>query len=193
MKTFSQFLTEKITNLFISDGEGRRKYADQVWDILQQSYASIGGIHGSGFKDKEDMIKKIPMWKIFRRGDQVKAVLMYKDKGGRKRVAIGTDGDKESKRMLAKMLIDEYKTGRAFGEVSDASLNFIKKLLGDAINDVAVPVEVVKQLLPNDEIEAVDKYLYMRDIGGHMHKKMMLGNPKAKGVIDPKKLKQEKF
>ena len=191
MNNFKQFLiTEKIDNFFLSDKEQREKYADQVWDILQTSYKSIGGIKGSGFGSKEDMIAKIPMWKIFRRGDVVQAVMMYKDKNGRKRVAIGTNGEKEGKRMLAKGLIDEYKTGRAFGEVSDKSLEFIKRLLGDAVSEVAVPVSVVKMLLPKDEIVPVDKYLYMRDIGGTMKKKMMLGNPKAPKITD---LRQEKF
>lgn len=191
MNNFKQFLiTEKIDNFFLSDKEKREKYADQVWAILQHSYKAIGGIKGSGFKSKEDMIAKIPMWKLFRRGDVVHAVMMYKDKNGRKRVAIGTDGQKEGKRMLAKGLIDEYKTGRAFGEVSDKSLEFITRLLGDAVNDVAVPVDVVRRLLPNDEITAIDKYLYMRDIGGTMKKKMMLGNPKAPKITD---LRQEKF
>ena len=191
MNNFKQFLiTEKIDNFFLSDKEKREKYADQVWDILQSSYKSIGGIKGSGFASKEEMIAKIPMWKIFRRGDVVQAVMMYKDRGGRKRVAIGTNGEKEGKRMLAKGLIDEYKTGRAFGEVSDASLAFIQRLLGDAVDDVAVPVSVVKRLLPDDEIVPVDKYLYMRDIGGTMKKKMMLGKPKAPKITD---LRQEKF
>jgi hypothetical protein len=191
MESFKEYLLlEKVTNLFLSDKEGREKWADQVWNILRSSYKSIGGIHGSGFKSKEDMIAKIPLWKIFRRGDVVQAVMMYKDKNGRKRVAIGTNGEKEGKRMLAKGLIDEYKTGRAFGEVSDASLAFIKKLLGDAINDVAVPVEVVKRLLPDDHIEPVDKYQYLRDIHGHMHKKMMLGNPNASNI---KNIRPETF
>jgi len=53
---------------------------DQVWNILQSSYASQGGIKGTGFGSKEEMIRKIPFWKIFRRGDQVKVVFLYKDK-----------------------------------------------------------------------------------------------------------------
>jgi len=193
MKPFKSFLIEKIDNFFISDKEGREKYADQVWDILQNSYKPIGGIHGSGFKSKEDMIAKISMWKIVRRGDSVKCVIMYKDKAGRKRVAVGTDGDKSSKKELASLLYDEYKTGRAYGETSDKSLEFIKRVLGDALYDFAIPVEVVKRLLPDDEITAVDKYVYWRDIGGHAHKKMMLGNPKAAKIVDPKKIKQEEF
>ena len=115
-----KYLTETIDNYF--DYNEKQKYSQQVWDIIQRSYAPIGGIHGNGFKSIDDMIKNIPMWKIFRRGDTVKVIMLYKSKQGRKRVALGTDGSKEAKEMLAKMLIDEYRTKRTFGEVSDNSL-----------------------------------------------------------------------
>jgi hypothetical protein len=31
----------------------KQKYMDQVWDILQQSYAPIGGIKGKGFESQK--------------------------------------------------------------------------------------------------------------------------------------------
>jgi len=175
---FQQYLTETIDNYFTKDE--KLKYAEKIFDIIQKSYAPVGGIHGNGFQSVEDMINKIPMWKVFRRGDDIKVVMMYKDKGGRKRVAIATDGTKESKVMLAKMLQDEYRTGRSFGEVSDNSLRFIKRQFSEnEFKKFVIPVDVVKQLLPNDEIEDIDGYFYTRNIGGHHHTKLMLGNPNA--------------
>lgn len=95
---FEQTLTEKFINLIgEKDIEKKREYADRVWDILQRSYAKIGGIKGSGFKSKEDMIKNIPFWKIMKSNGKVIAVKLYKDKNGRKSVAGGTDGSKEAK------------------------------------------------------------------------------------------------
>jgi len=179
-KTF--LLCEKIDNLFAVDE--KEEYADRVWDIIQNSYKACGGIHGSGFRDKTDMMKNIPMWKVFRRGEDIKVVMMYKDKNGRKRVAIGTDGSSEAKAMLAKMLVDEYRTGRAYGEVSDRSLAFIRKQFSDSeFSKFAVPVDKVKEILSDDEIVPVDKYLYKRMIGGEWHEKMMLGNPSAAKIV----------
>jgi hypothetical protein len=174
-------LTEAIDNYFTP--KEKEKYAEQVWNILQESYKEIGGLKGSGFNSVDDMIKNIPMWKIARRGDDVKAVMMYKDKGGRKRVAIGTDGTKEAKIMLAKMIQEEYRTGRAYGEVSDKSLAFIRKQFSEKeFESFAIPAEKVQDILPNDEIIPVDKYLYKREIGGELHTKMMLGNTNAPSI-----------
>ena len=173
-----KYLTETIDNYF--DYNEKQKYSQQVWDIIQRSYAPIGGIHGNGFKSIDDMIKNIPMWKIFRRGDTVKVIMLYKSKQGRKRVALGTDGSKEAKEMLAKMLIDEYRTKRTFGEVSDNSLRFIKRqFTEEEFKKFVIPVDIVKKLLPNDVIEDIDGYFYNREIGGHYHTKLMLGNPNA--------------
>lgn len=74
-------LNERFVNIF-SDEETKRKYASDVWDILQKSYADIGGIKGSGFKTIDDMVKNIPFWKLSVHDGVVDAVAMYKDKGG---------------------------------------------------------------------------------------------------------------
>ena len=181
MKIHEFILKETIDNLFINDVEKRRKYAPQVFDILQKSYAPIGGIHGNGFSDPQDMIDNIPMWKLFRRGEEVKLVMMYKDKGGRKRVAIGTDGSREAKQELAKQIRDEALSGRAFGEISGPSLGFTKKILGDQFDAIAVPYEKVIQVLKKEyeagTIKQVSDYEYERKIGGNWHTKVMVGQP----------------
>ena len=42
----------------------REKWVDQAWEMLNKTYAPIGGIKGSGFSSREDMIKNIPFWKL---------------------------------------------------------------------------------------------------------------------------------
>lgn len=64
--SFIEFLTESYINLFKE--QEKEKYVDEVWDLIQTSYKPIGGIHGSGFKSKDDMIKNIPFWKLVKRG-----------------------------------------------------------------------------------------------------------------------------
>lgn len=149
---FRTFLTERIDNLFIDDKDKREQFADQIWDILQHSYAKIGGIHGSGFKNKEDMIDNLPLWKVFRRGDEVKAVIMYKDKQGRKSVSMGTDGSIDAKKMIQKMKSDEMQTKRSYGEVSDNALFFlIKTRKMNFLKDIIPAKEAIKRVKENDD------------------------------------------
>lgn len=180
---FQQYLNETIDNYF--KPEEKKKYAQQIYDILKKSYERAGGLQGSGFRSVDDMIKNIPMWKVFRRGDEVKAVMMYKDAAGRKRVAIATDGSAEGKEMLKKMLADEYKSGRSYGEVSDASLNFIQRIFSkEDFKKFVVPFDIVKKTLVGKEVEDIDGFIYKRKIGGEWHNKIMLGNPNAPHIKD---------
>ena len=99
MKTFKEFineqryqlLSERFINL-IGDDERKEDYRDQVWNLLQTSYKPIGGIKGTGFKSPDDMVKNIPFWKMAVKDGKVEAVIMYRDKGGRKSVAMGSTG-----------------------------------------------------------------------------------------------------
>jgi hypothetical protein len=52
-------LLETYVNLFEPDKKW--KYAQQVWDILQNSYKNAGGLKGSGFESIESMVKNIPV------------------------------------------------------------------------------------------------------------------------------------
>jgi hypothetical protein len=49
--------------------------------MIQKAYADQGGMHGSGFKSPEDMVKNIPMWKLSKKDGKVTSVAMYKDSG----------------------------------------------------------------------------------------------------------------
>lgn len=171
-------LNESFKN-FIHDDERKELYKDEVFNMLQKAYSEIGGIKGSGFRSPDDMVKNIPFWKLGFVNSKLVAVQMYKDKNGRKRVAIATDGTQTGKSQLKNMLIADYKTGRSFGEVSDSALGFIKKIFNNDISAFSIPVDVVKKLLPDDEIIPIDDYYYKREIGGHLHTKIMLGNPNA--------------
>lgn len=198
MKTFKEIfesvvLQERILNLFAKDEEEREKYADEVWNILQTSYQKIGGLRGSGFGSKQEMIDKIPFWKIFKRNGRVVAVMMYKDKGGRKRVAMGADLP-DGKEYVAMEIKHEF--GRAYFEVSGPSYGFIKKAVGvDFMRKYAKTPEEVNDIVKDEEIISYNEwlaqgnpksedvkggdplmdYFYMREIGGKKKAKIMLG------------------
>ena len=52
---FKEFITETFVNIIGFDDTAqanKEKYKDIVWQLLQKSYASIGGIKGSGFANR---------------------------------------------------------------------------------------------------------------------------------------------
>jgi hypothetical protein len=192
MLTFKSFLLyERFINLIHNDPK-KHEYADEVKGLLDKSYASLGGIHGSGFKDKEDMIKNIPMWKLKKHQGKIVAATMYKDKGGRKAVAVATDGSEHGKRGASQIMTDDLKTGRSYGEKSSKSLSFVKKHVGsEELKKHVIPYhEVHKHVDKNDEIRRPPSddeeltrhpeykdHFYQRKIGGQWHTKLMLGKP----------------
>jgi hypothetical protein len=195
--SFEQFLNERFVNL-IDDDEKKRHYAHQVWEILQYSYRSIGGIKGSGFTNTEEMLQKIPFWKLATKDGIVHAVLLYKDKGGRKSVAGGVlEGSLYGKKKMQEMYAADIK--RAYGEKSKAALgtlmkqvdwpilqNFtftakevIRRFDGDAVPLTSVP----RNQWPEDASKTIERYPhllqygYLREIGGAMVFKVMFGTP----------------
>ena len=189
----TDILVERFVNLLGDDPE-KDKYVDVVWDMITKSYARIGGIQGKGFSSKEDLINNIPFWKLVRKDGDIVAGAFYRDKAGRKRVAVATNGTDTGKVALASIMANDFD--RAYFEVSDPSLGFMVKQVGlDFVQGYARSVEQAQQI-SGDELQAppaddphVVKYpslannFYQRDIGGHMHTKIMLGTAGNKIVV----------
>lgn len=133
---------------------------------------------------------------------------MYKDKGGRKLVAMGTDGSDHAKEVLANNMTQEMK--RSFGEKSGPSLGFtMKKIPFDVLKTfLLTPKEAQKVLGSRKEVIPVEQfgidklnskdqkawkafkdklrpYFYVREVGdGIPLMKVMIGTPNMK--IRPK-------
>ena len=181
-------LKEHYVNAPPNDMQTKKKYADEVWDMLNKSYAKVGGLHGSGFSSKEDMIKNIPFWKMITRNGKLVAVILYKDKGGRKRVAMGTDGTIEGKQAMIDTNKEEIKMQRSYVEISGPSLSmFLRKIPG--FESTCIPYRKVSGII-DDEIKRppendpeilkhpeLKDYFYQRMIGGSWHTKLMTGKP----------------
>ena len=120
-----QIITERYVNL-IHDDKRKDQYKDEVFDLLQKSYANIGGIKGSGLESPENM-KSIPFWKLAIKNGKVVAVVLYKDKNGRKAVATGNDGTITGKRAIQDIVANE--PNRSYAEKSKAALGFLLKVL----------------------------------------------------------------
>jgi hypothetical protein len=190
----SDILTETFVNL-LGDDPAKEKYADQVFDMIQAAYAGVGGQKGRGFASPQDMIDNIPMWKLVRRNGEIVAGGMYRDKGGRKRVASFSDGTPEGKAGVAEIMANDFE--RAYFEVSDRALGFIIKQVGvDFVKQYAKTPEEVKQI-SKDEILPVPEadphvlrtpelkpYFYQRELAGHLHTKIMLGTTGNKIIVN---------
>lgn len=186
---FNQYLSERFLTFLHADSAERELYAKEVYDLLQKAYEYIGGLKGSGFNDVEDMKKNIPIWKLVRQDGKIVAVAMYKDKEGRKRVAIASDGSVKGKQRLAEIVKDDMEKERAYAEISGGSLRFSKRQVTGFEDFVIRPEEVEKIvddeiIYPVDsddpEVEAnpeLEEFFYQRKIGSEWKTKIMTGTP----------------
>lgn len=191
-QTFSEYremLQETFKNFFHKDADKKSQHAQEVFDLIQGAYASQGGIHGDGFKNPDDMVNSIPMWKIRKHAGKVVVAAMYKDSGsGRKRVAIATDGSDTGKKIATDIVTSDLRESRAHMELSGKSLSFLKKHIN--ISDVAHSFETAKEYhktrgddigRPQDNDPEVLRHpelahnMYTRKIGDHVHTKILLG------------------
>jgi hypothetical protein len=182
----------------------KEQYKDEVFAVLTRTYQDIGGLMGSGLSSPDDMVQNIPFWKVAVKQGRVVAVVLYKDKNGRKAVASGTDGSHAGKRAILDILKKEHT--RSYVEKSKASLGlFMKTTPAEKLPDILIDTDTVKKILPDTEIvpaasippeswpvddperestqntlnrwPMLSKYGYFRDLAGSMKFKVMLGTP----------------
>ena len=126
------------------------------------------------------MISDSGLWKVvFRDGNEsnygnIKAITIYKDNTGRKRVASGSADDRESSASLRNELIkNDITQKRAWGEVSDKMERYLITKYG---NNIAIPNTFTSDLLPHKEVILFDDgYHYARKLGDHYHAKVLVG------------------
>ena len=121
LKTFKEFteFSESFDNLLKGRHDEKRiKAAPELFQMLLNSYQRIGGLKGNGFKSAEDMLENIPFWKIIRKKNKPVAAILYKDKNGRKAVALATDGSRAGKLALAAAFQEEALQERSYIEIS---------------------------------------------------------------------------
>ena len=177
-------LNERFLNA-IGSSQLKDEHVDSVWELLQKSYAPIGGIKGSGFSSKKDMIDNIPFWKMVKKNGKIIAVQMYKDNEGRKRVAVGTDGSQAAKEQLREIYKADFQ--RSYFEISGPSLSFAVRTVGeDFIVKYQKSKEEAEDILreplrePDDnEMEQkfpkLKRFMYSRSFGGSWKTKIMIG------------------
>ena len=198
METFKDFITERYVNLLPHQKKERELHAGHLLNnILKPSYEKIGGIHGTGFDNEHDIVNNTSMWKLHRHKGKIVAGSVYKSKpgmsGGRKLVAVGSDGTVEGRRAAGKMMVDDLIRKRSHAELSNDALTSLKKNLtrvGADLKDHTKTYEEAKTFhnRNGDEIRrppADDEnikrhpeftnHFYQRKIGGEWHTKLLVG------------------
>lgn len=180
MKSLKDKINESlITEHFINckNESEMKQYGDIVWKILQKAYEYCGGIKNVNSVD--DLIKDTHLWKLYRKDGEIKAVICYTDrKGGRKICLLGQDGSDDGRKMLKKMLEDDFKLKdrNSWGGFSGkAAITALKH------GGIPVPAEIAVTFM-GSKCKPYDEYWYSRPIKNdegkiENHMKIMIGNP----------------
>lgn len=153
------------------------EYADEIFDLIQTAYASIGG--HANYNSSDDVIgsEGNSDYEVINLDDNpsdIEAVSVSKKKtAGDKFVATGHDGSKIAKSAVVNHKADELKKSGHFIEVSGKIKDI---LLGKGVPMVTDEATIEKALKGKD-IKMNKDGSYRRKIGGTWHEKVLLGNP----------------
>lgn len=143
------------------------KYANIVWEIMNKSYASIGGFRS--YQSKDDLANLVSLLTICVSNHKIVAVATYRDDlGGQKLNACGTiDGSKEHKDLLKQVIKSDIENLEKYHwvEVSQPIEEWFKELGGNPI-----PSAMASNLLhkSKNKIELLDDNVhYKRAIGNN--------------------------
>lgn len=187
MKTLTNYITESIiTEHFVNckTDDEMRKYGDIVWAILKKAYEYCGGIKNVDGPD--DLIRDTHLWKLYRKDNEIKAVICYTDrKGGRKMCLLGQDGSDEGRKMLKKMMEDDFKLKDRqswVGVSGKAAITALKH------GGIPVPSDIAVKFM-GSKCKPYDEYWYNRPIKNsdgeiENHLKIMVGNPPGHEAIE---------
>lgn len=164
------------------------KYGQDILYIINYGYRDIGGC--SGISKVEDIVTKADFIKLYRKDNKIVAVALYADKKhpnkgtdiylndrtknkGRKLVAVAaSEGNSE---YLKKILIEDFKRSErnVWGEFSSKAATFALRC-----GALPIPIEAAEAIMDPKKFYAKkeDGYFYTRDIKGHLHTKIMMGN-----------------
>ena len=186
MTTFKQFLRESFKNYFTADE--KKPWAEEAFRQLEKSYERIGGLKGAEFQSPNDLLKSNLFWKLNVINGKLVAAAYYKDKAGRKRVAISSDGSKRGKEIVAEIMVMDLLLGRSWAEQSSNSLAFLVKEAGiEFVKQYILTPEEIEKMTgdevrkpPSDDEEVkrcpeLAEFFFQRKIGGVWKTKLALG------------------
>lgn len=181
---------EKWVSITPTDMRRDRELRENLFSMLQLSYAPIGG--HTAFKKPMDLVdEKLTFFGIDIDDDPDADAfgVAKRKKAGFKSVAGGSDGTKRGKAAYINRTGDNLSTCGFFAEMSGGIAHMMLKYKkAHAITDPAI----VRDVLGGKKITWLGRHpdgkypyangWYLRNIGGHDHMKIMLGYPKIEGV-----------
>jgi hypothetical protein len=168
----NEFLIERVINAFTP--EEKMKYGQEVWDILQKSYAKVPGGFGSA-DDIPDLITKGDLWKLIMRDGVITAVGIYRDQFGRKAIASGTNGTRQGKMDYMMIKGEDQRLERAWAEVSGAPEAMMQNSGFKPLPNKFAAILCKKPIAEYSP----DGYHYSRMIAGDLHEKVIYGSIKV--------------
>lgn len=167
----NNLLTERFINLFKK--EEIKPYIQDIWNIMQRTYEPIGGFKTASSPD--ELLNKVSFAKLVRKDNKIIAAALYKDKYGRKAIAAGSDGSPEGTAAVKKIIYEDVKFSRSWGEYSGKAEDLFLKYGG-----IPVPNTLVGDILGKEIVEKdPDGFHYTRLIQGEPVRKIMIGNPEG--------------
>ena len=152
------------------------KYADNIFDLIQTAYASIGG--HANYKSSDDIVGKEGSsdYEVINLDDDpdIEAVSVSKSNpSGQKFTATGHDGSKIAKSVVVNHKADMLKKSGNFIEVSGR----IKDILLAKGVPLVTDEDTIEKALKGKDVKMNKDGSYRRKIGGIWHEKVLLGNP----------------
>ena len=166
---YKEFIIERVVNAF--DEKTKLHYGQEVWNLLQRSYAEVPGGFGSA-ADIPDLIKKGDLWKLVVRDGEVTAVGIYRDQYGRKAIASGTNGTRQGLIDYKMIKSEDQKFSRAWAEVSGKPESAMIKAGFKPLPSKFAPILTKKEIVSYNE----DGFHYSRVIAGDVHEKVIYGS-----------------
>jgi len=165
---FAQILNERFVNIFTP--EDKQKYMDELWNLLELTYAEIGGLMGAS---KSDLISAPGVWKLVRKDGKIVSGILYRDMAGRKIRLVLHNNTEQGKEWVKNIIKDDIAFGRSWGEVSGALEGVMMKLGAKPVSNIRAEEILGK---PVTELHQ-DGYHYTRSVGGGVEKEqIILGN-----------------
>ena len=167
---------EKNKWIYLTDDE-KVEFAEEIFDLVSTAYASIGG--HPNYKSPADVMgdERDAEYMVIDLDDdpEFDAVKMSKNKAaGNKSVGMGHDGSGPAKSAAVNISAKLLQMPGFYAEISGKLLDILSSKGAPIIKDE----EVIRKVLKGKEITINDDGSYSREIGGEMHTKVLMGNPK---------------
>tara|TARA_R110002050_G_scaffold258876_3_gene398211 strand:+ start:54 stop:575 length:522 start_codon:yes stop_codon:yes gene_type:complete len=147
---------------------------DELFKMIDLAYAPLGG--HPNVTGPNDIKSAAQGYEIIDLDDDPEsdAVIMYKNRpGGTKLVGMGHDGSKPAKSAAVAKTVSDLNKNGYYIEVSGTILDILKAKGAAIVDDEAS----VKSALRGKDIKWHGDGSYDRQLGGKVHRKVMMGKP----------------